>query len=147
MIMERMHLLFKEFGRELGMPEMKLDAKGVCTIVIEDKVKIVFNVVDELGVMVVYAELGLIPDDRRAEIHAAMLKGNFGWEKTRGSTLSAAGEGAHASLHAYLTWDQLDLPGLLTFAEHFFHRASVWSAYIAGQVDHVSDPGESVAPR
>ncbi len=128
---ERVHLLIEELGNELGLPGMKLDDEGVCVINTADGLDVVLNYVDDDDMLIVYSLLGSIPDDRQEEMCATILKANFGWPQTRGSTLSVSRKGRQVVLQTYARCDLLDLPTTVAMLEHFFQRASYWAEAIA----------------
>jgi len=119
-------LLIAELGTELGLPGMRLDEGGCCTITTENGLEIVLNYVDEDELLILYTDLGRIPESRREELYTALLKGNFGWQTARGTTLSTTPGGRRAVLQSQVPRAQLNLPTLSACLDHFFQWASLW---------------------
>jgi len=124
-------LLIAELATELGLPGMRLDESGSVAIATENGLKIVLNYVDEDDLLILYTDLGRIPDSRREEFYAALLKGNFGWQTTRGTTLSTMPGGRRAVLQSQVPRAQLNLPTLSACLDHFFQWASLWQAILS----------------
>ena len=119
---ERVQLLVAELGKELGLPGMKLDDEQVCLIGTDRGLDVVLNYVDDDDMLIVYCDLGPVPSGSEERLYPELLKANFGWLQTRGTTLSVSGR--RVILQTYVACDGLELDPALVLLENFFQRAA-----------------------
>lgn len=144
-------LLIAELAAELGLPGMRLDESGCVVISAENGLEIVLNYMDEDELLILYTDLGRIPESRREDLYAALLKGNFGWQTAHGTTLSTTPGGRRAVLQSQVPRAQLNLPALSAGLDHFFQWASLWQTMlsddeaVAGEMALVQAPVDPMA--
>jgi len=82
-----------DFGHKAGL-ELKLDKDGECTLNVDDgDVNVNFHYLDGVDMIVVWATVGFLPDDRLAGMRACrLLKWNEFLEKTDRFTLGSDAE-------------------------------------------------------
>jgi len=135
-------LLIDELGKELELSGLRLGEEQTCSIATGNGLEIVLNYLEDDDLLVTYASLGSIPDAKREAVYEALLKGNFGWETARGTTLSTTGRGREAVLQAYHPVASLDADALSATLDHFSRWASLW-AEIIRDIDTNDAPGSA----
>ena len=138
-------LLIDELGKELELPGLRLSDEGACVIGTENSLEIVLNYVEDDDLLVTYASLGRIPDEKREMVYEALLKGNFGFQNARGTTFGTTARGRQVVLQSYTRVEPLDVTSLTATLDHFSHWASLW-AEIIQDIGSEPDGGASVVP-
>jgi len=133
--------MIEAFGRSIGIDDLRLDEAGQCRLKI-DAVEVNLELQADAAQLVVYAELGRLPEAGHAAIFARLLEANLFWHDTGGATLSI--DRGHQQLllarAVPLTSDPLALSEII---ERFVDVAEAWSAWL---VEQSQEPGTATPP-
>src|SRR6478735_1182980 len=100
----RLQKLVGEFGAEIGLPNLTIDGEGFCSLTFDGKVTVNLQLSESKDQIVLFAELGVVPTEDRAETYEALLKANFFWQATHGATLSLEGDEPTVVIAANVDW-------------------------------------------
>ncbi len=146
---ENIHQLIKELGQEMGLPDMEMDENDFVCIFTEDGVVSNLDYHEDEDVLVMYATVGEIPDDKRLQLYQELLQANFFWESTAGAMMCLDHTAEQVMIMANITVGDLDLPKLMTVLDHFIRLAWAWSDRIReliGQEAQAKPPQDSAPP-
>ena len=82
--------LLKEFGQDIGIPEIALDEFGYCCLEIENKHLMNFQYLEHERSLMVFAEIGLVNEEKQLSIYQRLLEANLFWQETNGATIGLA---------------------------------------------------------
>ena len=114
--------LVEGLGAKLGV-EIE-DAGGAVALEIDGEAVILQQANDDL--VLVHADLGEIPPDRRDEFASAALEANFLYTGTGGATLAVNPANAHLHLQKYNWLGRLDVEKAIDMLSRFAETAAAW---------------------
>ena len=118
--------LVEKLGAKLGV-EIE-DAGGAVAIQIDGETVIVQRADDDL--VLLRADLGEIPPDRRDALAFAALEGNFLYRGTGGATLAVNPADSHLHLHKYNWLGRLDVDKALDTLSRFADTVVYWKRFV-----------------
>lgn len=71
------HELVVQFGKKVGLPDMKLDDRGLSRIVLDDNINIDFELSADKERLYIYSDLPYIDLENKEKLMAALLKANY----------------------------------------------------------------------
>jgi hypothetical protein len=80
--------LLSEFGKSIGMPDLKTNDEGISTLVFDGRIEIDILADPNTGSAVLWCILGELPASDTAGAQRRLLEANLFWQRTRGATLS-----------------------------------------------------------
>ena len=123
-------MTFGEFidklGAKLGV-EIE-DAGGAFAFQVDGEVVVVQQADDDL--VLLRADLGEIPPDRRDALAVAALEGNFLYRGTGGATLAISPADMHLHLQKYNWLDRLDAEKAFNMLSRFADSAVLWKKLV-----------------
>ena len=123
-------MTFGEFidklGAKLGV-EIE-DAGGAFAFQVDGEVVVVQQADDDL--VLLRADLGEIPPDRRDALAVAALEGNFLYKGTGGATLAVSPADMHLHLQKYNWLDRLDAEKAFNMLSRFADSAVLWKKLV-----------------
>ena len=119
--------LIEELSAKLGV-EIE-DAGGAFALEIDGETVILQQADDDL--VLVRADLGEIPPDRREVFAAAALEANFLYRGTGGATLAVNPSDGHLHLQKYNWLERIDLDKALDMLARFAETIVVWKRLAA----------------
>ena len=123
-------MTFGEFidklGAKLGV-EIE-DAGGAFAFQVDGEVVVVQQADDDL--VLLRADLGEIPPDRRDALAVAALEGNFLYKGTGGATLAISPADMHLHLQKYNWLDRLDAEKAFNMLSRFADSAVLWKKLV-----------------
>ena len=123
-------MTFGEFidklGAKLGV-EIE-DAGGAFAFQVDGEVVVVQQADDDL--VLLRADLGEIPPDRRDALAVAALEGNFLYKGTGGATLAISPADMHLHLQKYNWLDRLDAEKAFNMLSRFADTAVLWKKLV-----------------
>jgi Tir chaperone protein (CesT) family len=122
--------LFAGLGETIGLPELKLDDDGYLCIIDDDGVVLNIDHFEDQDCLVLTSTAAEIADEKRLEVYDEMLKANFLWKETAGTTLCVDPSGRNAMLAVSITAGDLDLPKLINVVGHMHALTWAWSERI-----------------
>ena len=118
--------LVEGLGEKLGV-EIE-DAGGAVALQIDGETVIVQHADDDL--VLLRADLGEIPPDRRDALAVAALEGNFLYRGTGGATLAISPADMHLHLQKYNWLDRLDAEKAFNMLSRFADSAVLWKKLV-----------------
>ena len=119
--------LIEVLGGKLGM-EIE-DAGGAFALEIDGET-VVFQQADD-DLVLVRADLGEIPPDRRDAVAAAAMAANYLYRGTGGSTLAVEPADGHLHLQKYNWLERLDADKALAMLTRFAETAAAWRRIVS----------------
>ena len=119
--------LIDVLGKKLGV-EIE-DAGGAFALEIDGETVILQQADDDL--VLVRADLGEIPPERRDAFASAALEANFLYRGTGGSTLAINPNDGHLHLQKYNWLERIDLDNALDMLTRFAETVMAWRRLIA----------------
>ena len=127
-------------GAKLGV-EIE-DAGGAVALEIDGETVILQQANDDL--VLVHADLGEIPPDRRDAFASAALEANFLYNGTGGATLAVNPANAHLHLQKYNWLGRMDVEKAVDMLSRFAETAAAWKRVASAAA---ADPERSAAPK
>ena len=118
--------LVDRLGAKLGV-EIE-DAGGAVAFQVDGEVVVVQQADDDL--VLLRADLGEIPPDRRDALAVAALEGNFLYKGTGGATLAISPADMHLHLQKYNWLDRLDAEKAFNMLSRFADTAVLWKKLV-----------------
>lgn len=131
--------LVEGLGAKLGV-EIE-DAGGGTALEIDGETVILQQANDDL--VLVHADLGQIPPDRRDSFAAAALEANFLYNGTGGATLAVNPANAHLHIQKYNWLGRMDVEKAIDMLSRFAETAAAWKRIAS---DAAAAPERSAAP-
>ena len=125
--------------------ELELVDEGGATAIEIDGTTIVLQEAGD-GLLLMHADLGEIPPDRRESLASAALQANYLYQGTGGSTLAANPSDGHLHLQRYNWLDRSDadksLDALSRFADTAFRWKELLSAPLEAPAEEAGAPSD-----
>jgi hypothetical protein len=145
MSVEILHDLLRQFGAQIGLPDLAADEQGFCSLKIGDVVTLSIQYEPEGDDIAIFARLGVIQPEAREDACLLMLSANFMWVETRGATLSLElGESA-AYLGVKEPAQALDAVRFARLVQDFVETAEQWTRRLVALNGGASEPTHDVS--
>ena len=119
--------LITAFGEILQMSGLVLDEDGFCGLQFDSIIPVNIQLDVSNNTLVLFADLGLLPEERKHALADAMLRANRFWRATSGATLSLTDDQPAAVILALpLVWERLSAVELSLSVERFVNTAGDW---------------------
>lgn len=98
--------------------------------------------------LVIYADLGAVPQDKAAEVHRNLLEANLFWAGTGSATIGLHPDTGHAILAYQTPFAGLTPAGLASAVTQFAKIAAYWQRFIAsgGETGGAQPPQDDAMP-
>ena len=123
-------MLLERFGNDTGLGRLALDAANACTFLV-DEMKVSFLHVPEGGRLLVFAEVGELPEDGRSELLLAALRANYLFRGTSGATIAVRPDSPTLFLNRSLRLDDLSYEEFVQILGDFADTLSEWKRMLA----------------
>lgn len=134
--------LLAEFGGQIGLPALALDADGATALAFDGGVQINFQYRADADALWLITDLG-VPASGPA-VYEDLLKGNHFWHATLGATLSLSGdETPRVILTLPIGWRGLNGARLARIMETYLNTIRAWSEVIAAPSDDDDAPADA----
>ena len=147
MAAEVMQDLFKEFGNEIGIPDLQPDEENRCNLMFDD-VAVSFELSHNEDSIYIYSYLGDAPYENREEFYAKLLDANYTFKYTKGATLGMEYSSKRVLLIREYGLEAMRLANFESVVEGFVNLAEYWkqkmpTLTLAGEQDASIDKDES----
>ena len=129
MSLATMTSLLAEFGAAVGIPDLKPDAELRCNMMFDD-VAVSFQLGPDDESLYVYSLVGSVAEADRAVAYPALLRANYAFEGTAGSTFSVDPRSGSIVLIRAERLETLRLARLQALVEDFVNVAERWAEHI-----------------
>jgi len=127
----QVHLLVSELGALLGVPDLALDEKGICSLGL-DEVVVNMEFKADADMLMFYSVVATLPEVGREQMLSTALGANLLWGETRGDTLALAEQSGAILLQRQMPLEGLDVQGLAASLESFTNQCEGWAARFGG---------------
>ncbi|MDR1906855.1 MAG: type III secretion system chaperone [Puniceicoccales bacterium] len=80
--------LLKELGKVLDLSSLVLDMNNHCLILFDDKIVLNLELQEEMGALIVYSYISIVPFAGKELILEILLEANFFWKISHGATFA-----------------------------------------------------------
>lgn len=115
-----------EFGRSIGIPELRFDDRNACSLIFDADILVNIGLEVEQDRLVLFSYLGDLSRAIGGRQCAAMLEGNFFWRGTGGATLSLETASGGALLMQAVPLSGLRAGLFHDMVESFVNMAEYW---------------------
>ena len=137
---DRGQLLIRDLGALLGVPDLALDADGMCTLSTEECPDVVISYFSQASRFTLSSDLGRIEGDEESTL-PSLLQANLDWMSSQGAVLTLRGKQKDdVSLQLAICTESLEhhalhgrVIGFMKFAAHW--RRNLTAAPEAGAPD------------
>ena len=131
--------LLERFGNDTGLGRLALDGAGACTFLV-DEMKVSFMHVAEGGRLLLFAEVGELPEVGRSGMLLAALKANYLFRGTSGATLAVRSDSPVLFLNQSLGLDGLSYEDFVQALGDFTATLAEWRLFLADYRSDASAP-------
>lgn len=127
---EKFNALIEAFAKHVGLPDDSGFTETL-TMSVDDVavgIQYVFDSSEES--IVLYCDLGPIPEQKERDIYRNLLEGNYFWTGTGGATLSINSDTGHALAAHAMPLEELDGEGLAVAIDAFADVGEFWTRFI-----------------
>lgn len=127
---EKFSALIEALANHVGLPDDSGFAETL-TMSVDDVavgIQYVFDSSEES--VVLYCDLGPIPEQKERDIYRNLLEGNYFWTGTGGATLGVNSETGHALVAHAMPLEELDAEGLAAAIDAFADVGQFWTQFI-----------------
>ena len=117
--------LLERFGTDTGLGRLALDGANTCTFLV-DEMKVSFLHVPEGGRLLLFAEVGELPDAGRSELLLAALRANHLFRGTSGATLAVLPDSPTLFLNRSLLIEGLSYDEFVQMLSDFVDTLAEW---------------------
>lgn len=139
--------LLQEYGRSKNLGALKLDAAGMCTLLINDHYLITFEKSYDKEGFFIYSSIGILPPGKEKEISLIALKGNLFGKETGTSSVGLTDQNTLV-LFEYFDENSVEYTTFLNRLNLFIQHLFYWILKLDSieQINYPSSlPGEKSA--
>ena len=118
--------LLSELGQAVGLPDLAPDKDNYCCLGFDDKIVTHLQYNEESEVLMLFAQLGTIDEDKTADIYPRLLKANLFWQGTGGATIGVDDETREVLLSYQVAMRLIDFSKFQELLEGFINTAELW---------------------
>lgn len=118
--------LLSELGQAVGIPDLAPDKDNYCCLGFDDKIIIHLQYNEENEVLMLFAQLGSIDEDKTVDLYPRLLKANLFWQGTGGATLGVDDETREVLMSYQVPMMLLDFSKFQELLEGFINTAELW---------------------
>lgn len=140
--------LLERFGNDTGLGRLVLDGANACTFMV-DEMKVAFMHVAEGNKLLLFAEVGELPEAGRAGMLLAALRANYLFRGTSGATLAVRPDSPMLFLNWTQRLDGLSYEDFVQVLSDFTSTLAEWKRLVADYRPDISAPeaSDSEAPQ
>ena len=135
--------LLERFGNDTGLGRLALDGAGACTFLV-DEMKVSFMHVAEGARLLLFADVGELPEEGRDGLLLAALKANYLFRGTAGATLAVRPDSSVLFLGRTLGLDGLSYEDFVQALSDFTTTLAEWKRLLADYRPDGSTPEDDV---
>lgn len=118
--------LLSELGQSTGIPDLAPDEDNYCCLGFDDKIIVHLQYNAENEVLMLFAQLGNIDEDKTTMLYPRILKANLFWQGTAGSTIGVDDETREVLMSYQTPLAFIDFPKFQETLEGFINTAELW---------------------
>lgn len=137
--------LLSELGQSTGIPDLTSDNDNYCCLGFDDKIIVHLQFNPENEMLMLFAQLGKIDEDKTTMLYPRILKANLFWQGTAGATIGVDDETREVLMSYQLPLSFMDFPKFQETLESFINTAELWINTLEA-VQHAGIPNTSPTP-
>jgi len=141
MSVENYKQLISELGQSVGLPDLVPDEDNYVCLGFDDKIITHVQYNPENEVVMLFAQLGTIDEDKENDVYPRLLKANLFWQGTGGATIGVDDETREVLLCYQTQMVNMDFPKFQELMEGFVNTSELWintlEAFQHGEVAEV----------
>ncbi len=126
MSVENYKQLLSELGQAVGLPDLAPDKDNYCCLGFDDKIITHLQYSDTNQVLMLFAQLGVIDEDKVNDIYPRLLKANLFWQGTGGATIGVDDETREVLISYQAPMQFMDFLKFQELLEGFINTAELW---------------------
>lgn len=126
MSLENYKQLLSELGQAVGLPDLAPDKDNYCCLGFDDKIITHLQYSDANEILMLFAQLGVIDEDKVNDIYPRLLKANLFWQGTGGATIGVDDETREVLISYQTPMQFMDFPKFQELLEGFINTAELW---------------------
>lgn len=126
MSVENYKQLLSELGQAVGLPDLAPDKDNYCCLGFDDKIITHLQYSDTNEVLMLFAQLGVIDEDKVNDIYPRLLKANLFWQGTGGATIGVDDETREVLISYQAPMQFMDFLKFQELLEGFINTAELW---------------------
>lgn len=118
--------LLTDLGQSVGLPDLAADDDDYCCLGFDDKIVTHLQYNEENDVLMMFAQLGIIDEDKQADMYPRILKANLFWQGTGGATIGIDDETREVLMCYQTSMNHLDFQKFQELLEGFINTSELW---------------------
>lgn len=143
MSLENYKQLLSELGQAVGLADLAPDKDNYCCLGFDDKIITHLQYNEENEILMLFAQLGTIDEDKTVALYPRLLKANLFWQGTGGATIGIDDETREVLMSYQTPMRFIDFPKFQELLEGFINTAELW----INTLEAVQHGGGIVAPK
>lgn len=144
MSLENYKQLLSELGQVVSLPDLAPDKDNYCCLGFDDKIIVHLQYSEVNEILMLFAQLGTIDEDKVNDIYPRLLKANLFWQGTGGATLGVDDETREVLISYQTPIQFMDFPKFQELLEGFINTAELWITTLEA-IQHTE--GISIGPK
>lgn len=126
MSLENYKKFIGELGKSLKIKDLSPDADNYCCLKFDNKITTHIQYNKEGDMIMLFAQLGAIDEDKTATLYPRLLQANLYWQGTGGATIGVDEETREVLLSYQTPMQLLDYNRFQQLIEGFINTAELW---------------------
>lgn len=126
MSLENYKQLLSELGQAVGLPDLSPDKDNYCCLGFDDKIITHLQYNEENEILMLFAQLGTIDEDKTVALYPRLLKANLFWQGTGGATIGVDDETREVLMSYQTPMRLIDFTKFQELLEGFINTAELW---------------------
>ena len=118
--------LLSELGQAVGLSDLAPDKDNYCCLGFDDKIITHLQYNEENEILMLFAQLGTIDEDKTVDLYPRLLKANLFWQGTGGATIGVDDETREVLMSYQTPMRFIDFPKFQELLEGFINTAELW---------------------
>lgn len=126
MSLENYKRYITDLGKSLKIDDLKADEDNYCCLRFDDKITVHIQYNKESDNVMLFAQLGIIDEDKTVHLYPRLLQANLFWQGTGGATIGVDEESREVLLSYQTSMQLLDFQKFQDLMEGFINTSELW---------------------
>lgn len=118
--------LITQLGKTINLPDLAPDQDDYCCLEFDKKIVVHLQYSVENDVLMLFSQLGIIDEDKTADLYSKILKANLFWQGTGGATIGVDDQTREALMAFQIALSLLDFNKFQELLEGFVNTSELW---------------------